>query len=245
MTEVARSSVREDPDPSPGSLEPAWQVIGPVSGLAFAGLLAAGMAVGDPNSPETNIGPDQSGAVIAEILTANVEQGRLGLALALVGVFCFIWFVAAVYDRMRQFSRVADVLAAVTLAGGIAGAAALLILMHGGIALTTIQDYGSDPSVARALAAIVWDGVLIAGAPFAAFVLSASLATLGAGVFPRWVGVLGLITAIPLLIMPVAYLGLILFTLWVALVSASWLWRLRSERGGIAAGRAVPQLARS
>jgi hypothetical protein len=222
-----------------------WQLIGPASGLAFVSLLVAGMTIGDPNSPERNTNPDQSGVVIAEILVANIDQGRLGIALALGGVFCLIWFVASVYERMRRFGGASDALPTVALAGGIAGVGALLILMHGGIALTTITDYGSDPAVARALAAMSWDGVLIAGAPFAAFVVAVSLGALRSGLFPRWVGAVGLVAALPLLIAPIAFFGFAIFIIWIVVVSAAWLWRLRSGSQAAAVVAPAPALSRS
>ena len=222
-----RFDTASDSDPASRSASISeW--LGAFSGLAFIALFVLGVMVGDANSDDRDADPGQSGAVIAQLYSERRDDARLGATIEVVSIFCFIAFIAYLYPKLRM--RGDDWTATIALGGGLVAAGYLLLMVNLGLATSEIDDYGQDVAVARTLAAMTWDSILVLGAPLAALVAGVSVSALRHAVLPRWLGWSGLPVAVLLLTLPVSFLGFMLFVPWTALVSLVLLWQIWSAR---------------
>lgn len=212
-----------------------WEWIGSLSGLAFLALSLAGMSIADPNSPGRDINPDQASAPIADLLVESRDDGRIGIAILMVAIFCLFWFVGYIYQRLQTSEGEHGYLPIVALGGGLVTAAAMLVTLHTEVGLYSVSDYGDETVVARTLAALAWDSVIVLAVPIAVFVAAVSLSALLHGSLPRWIGWMGLPAVALLLVAYTAFLGAVLFFLWVASVAVVALVRPVTARGGTAA----------
>jgi hypothetical protein len=219
-----------------------WDWVVAPSGLAFIVLLVTSVIVGDADTEERNSDPGQAGAVIAQIFTERQDDVRQGAAIEVVAIFCFIAFIAYLYPKMRALGD--DWTATITLGGGLVAAGYMLSVVNLELGTAAIEDYGQDTAVARALAAVTWDSILVLGAPLAALVTGVSVSALRHAFLPRWIGISGLPVVALLLILPAAFLGFMLFVPWIVLVSLALLWQLWSARSvAVNASGPIPQLS--
>ena len=219
-----------------------WDWVGALSGLAFIVLFVASIIVGDADTNERNSDPVQTGTVIAQLYAERQDDVRQGAALEVVAIFCFIAFIAYLYPKMRAQGD--DWTATIALGGGLVAAGYMLSVVNLELGTAAIDDYGQDTAVARALAAVTWDSILVLGAPLAALVAGVSASALRHAFLPRWIGIGGLPVVALLLMLPAAFLGFMLFVPWVVLVSLALLWQLWSARSvAVQAGGPVPQLS--
>jgi hypothetical protein len=177
----------------------------------FAGVLAGvlwlvGILVVQSGNPAD---PDAA----EELMTYfRHERTRILAGGLLVGlaVFLFLWFLAALAQRLVGWLRTAAVI------GGTAGGAMLLALTgpHTTGATTDVELLG--PEVSVTLWRLTHTFFVAAEVAFAAFVAAVALAALDTGFAPRWLGWTGLGVALLLLILPIAWLALIfLVPLWL------------------------------
>ena len=103
-----------------------------------------------------------------------------------------------------------------------------LAVFLGGLALdlatTSVSNYGADTQVAKTLFALQWNYIWLFAPPLIALTAGASAVIIRFRALPRWIGWLGVVVAVSLL-MP--WIGVIIFLGWVVVVSAVLLLRTR------------------
>jgi hypothetical protein len=196
-----------------------WNRIGAGFGLATVGLLVAGVVIEGSDSSELDTDPAQSGDIIARQLVENADAASLSAALVALTAVCFVCFTGYLYRRVQAAEAGRSWIAPVVLGSGLLASGVLLTWSH--FTLASSLDFGSDPAVARTLATIMWESVLLLGAPLAGFVGASAVAGLRYGTLPRPLCWLGLPVALVLIIQPLAFLGVVLFVVWLLVVSAT------------------------
>lgn len=178
--------------------------------LVFAGLMTANGAV------QTSTAAD-SASVIATDFATNADGVRRGVWLALVGLTLVFPFLADLRRRIRTAEGEGGILATTAYAGGIVGAAGLLVYLSLLVASST-ESIGAHPEAAATLRLLGWEFGGVLAPAYAALVGATSVAA----VRHRLLHPLAL---------PVAWLGLPLAAalavsgfLGGALVVASLLW---------------------
>lgn len=158
-------------------------------------------------------------------------------ALALAGLL-FLWFLAALWLRLRAAEGARAGLSIIALGGGLLMVAMLYV---GGAATGAIPASISPGGESQAGADLARPGWIAAWAFFlsgmfaaSAAMIATSLRALRAAVFPRWFAWLGLAFAALLILVGWFYLPMILFAVWV-LVASVLLLRGRAGAPGAAA----------
>lgn len=218
-----------------------WNRLGFIAGIAFAVLFVAGMF--------TMITPESSTEqAINEFYadSANRTTVLIGAYLIAIAGFCFLWFLSALRQTLRRLSPDGTEFSDVLLAGGVvfvatmyAGAAAI---GTGSAAMLLGGEEQFSTEVLRMLPQLGY-GLLLLGGGFGAIavVLSTSIAVRRSGTAPGWLGWYGIVTAV-LLLAAVAYVPMVLFPIWVIVVSVTLLRKAaRSpERHREAVGATIP-----
>jgi hypothetical protein len=216
-----------------------WQRVGPVSGIIFVILVFIGLTVSDPNSADVDANPEQDSSVIANLFMENRADFEFGVRFQIASIVFLIWFLAYLHRRIQRAEGERGWVATAMLGGGAAYVAVMLIFTAVTLAISTIDDYGSDAAVARTLAALTWDVVGLWSAPLAALTGSITVAALRYRALPRWVGYTGAPLALVMLVAPISFLsGLFWFAFlffWFWLLALSIYTTVRPQVPGIAA----------
>ncbi len=195
--------------------------LGGVCGLLFVLLIVPAYVVGYPDAP-TSVSTVRE--VIGYFGASPDTFVLFNGVLPLFSTFFFLWFLGALYGVLRRAEGVDGVLSSIVLAGGIlfitlscAGYAAEIL--HPAAAQRFV-NFVPDPQLAfgsLALSAWLYHFCQIGDA---VMVSAASLAVLGSGILPRWLGFVGLLVALlTLLHFQLPLLGAVAGLLWVVLVS--------------------------
>ena len=214
----------------------AWERIGAATGIVFVVLflLAFGLELHDFPDPGL-VGADE----IVMFIEAN--QSRLGLVTILYAVSwtAFLWFMGSLRSRLATVEP-SQRLSSVAFGAGIL-IAALSLVMSGLRAEIVLADFTTavDAAVTGRWALYDASGGLLGITPFPRAVIlgSASLVVLRFGGLPRWLGWLGVVSALVNLaggfdyLAPsdVTYTGhpladLFSFLVWVLLASGTLVW---------------------
>ena len=186
--------------------------VAPLSGVAFAALLIAGVIV------IGNYDFLPSAADLVSFFSANSGSVTTGAYLALLGAAFLAVFAGSVAGRIRAADG--GFLADVVLAGGAASAATIGV----GWAVMPIAAEratsagGLDPATAVSLFD-VYSSMAGSVLPMlsGALVAAAGLAALSTRVLPGWLGIVSLLLALAL-VSPVGYLAVAGLALWVPVV---------------------------
>jgi hypothetical protein len=186
--------------------------LAPLTGVAFALLAVAGMAIA--NSPP---GASASGAKVLAFYRANGTQAETADILIVLGFACFLLFAGSLRTHLGADGSGAVVVAGAAVltagAGSYFGADFVLAMMPATIA----------PAAAQALNMLALYLVLPLAAGGLVFGLAADVAIARSAVLPRWLGwaviLIGIALASPALI-----LGILALALWTATVSIL-VWR--------------------
>jgi hypothetical protein len=128
-------------------------------------------------------------------------------------------FTSYLGAHLRKAAGGAGWLASVAYGGGILTGAVTLLWVSFIIAGVTVGDYGASPEVARTLYILTFDSYFLFAAPLAAIVGATSAVILRTGLWPRWLGWVGLlITAFALALITGGVSSIPAF-LWLLLVS--------------------------
>jgi hypothetical protein len=202
-----------------------WRAFAAVSGVLHALILAFAVSIG--GSAAALVTPDDPATTIAEALIDNTGNVVTGNYLLLIAAFFLIVFVG--YLRSAVVDADGDQWpAAVAFGGGMVAAGVLTIVALIGISQGAINDYGSDPAVARTLLTLGWNGMWMTAPGLAALTGGVSLLTLTFGTLPRSIGWLGSAVAVVLLT-PFWGIGFAGALLWIVAVSVTLVAReLRS-----------------
>jgi len=191
--------------------------IAPAAGAAGAALVFAGLMTAN-DAIHTSTAADNA-SVIATDFATNADGVRRGVWLALVGVALVFPFLADLRRRIRGAEGDGGILATTAYAGGIVGAAGLLVYLALLVASSS-ESIGAHPESAATLRLLGWEYGGVLAPAYAALVGAASLAAIRHRLLHR-------------LALPLAWLGLPLAAalavsgfLGGALVVASLLWLL-------------------
>ena len=214
--------------------------LGTGAGAAYVALSIIGSdLLGGGDSPVAGSSP----AAFARWLADHRPTGAAWIApaLELLGLLCFVVFVAALYDVLRRAERERTWLPAAALAAGIVSAAIKLGAAPPMLAAFELAKRGIDPQLATALVEINGYAFLLTWAVDAVMIGAAAAIVLRTGVLPRWLGIAGAVLA-PLLLASLAGGAdappvFLLALLWFVAVSVS-LSRASHARTG--ASSAVP-----
>jgi hypothetical protein len=214
--------------------------LGAGAGTAYVALSIFGNDVlGGGDSPV----PGSPPAAFARWLADHRPTGADWIApsLELLGLLCFVVFVAALYDVLRHAEREQTWLPAAALGAGIVSAAIKLGAAPPMLAAFELAKRGIDPQLATALVEINGYAFLLTWAIDAVLIGAAATVALRTATLPRWIGVSGAVIA-PLLLASLAGGAdappvFLLALLWFVAVSVSL---SRASRVRTAASSAVP-----
>jgi len=172
-----------------------------------------------------------------EILSYYADSGNrateiTGFFLLAVAALFFLWFVTILRNRLRSVESEPKSLSALAFGAGIVSAAllmaanALFISISGTVEFT--DEFQLDPDLARLVGSIgylLWvSSTMVAGV----LVAATSVLALRTAVLPRWLGWVGLVAALALL---VAIFFFPIFVLWAWVLIVSVFLILRTQTG--------------
>lgn len=224
-----------------------WEQLAGAGGIAYVvlqliaqGLIQIGGAEPSFNAP--------AGEIISFFENRNRLLFNAGGFLSSLSILAFIWFLGALWARLRRHEGAPAWMSLVAFGTALAGVAVSMASDGWGLAVFRIEE-GLDPQLARYMFddgnlgfATLW--VFLAG-----FLLATSIVALRDGALPRWLGWLGLVTGAALLIgrafwdMPsgVIFIPYMLFYLWLIASSIVLVRRAGSRAAGKERGSASGQ----
>jgi hypothetical protein len=191
-----------------------WERLGAMAGILFAVLLVVGFVL-RTNSP--NYSDSQAWSGFYHDRGHRTQQIIGGYLLALAA-FAFLWFQTEVVRRLRVRTAERGILPLLVFGSGLLFVALLLVAATAMISVPAGTTFGSAP-VPSADFGIQFEqlgfGLLLFAGMLAAalFVALASVAGMRTGVLPRWLGWVGVVIGIVLLLGPV-FFPAILLVLW-------------------------------
>ena len=182
-------------------------------------------------------------ATIADDYALHRDDIRLGVTLALAGVFFAVWFLGYLRQRVGAAEAERGWLGSVLLGSGTIGLAGILVYL-GILIAATNESIATAQETARTLLIISWEYGGILSPAYGAFVGATSLAVLRYRLLPRLLrplGWLGLPLAVALAVS--GFLGgffVVLALLWQLLLAAAFVVTLHPRPATVRAG-SVPQ----
>ena len=150
------------------------QLLGPLAGVAGAGLAFAGLTAA--NGATADLNPDQSPAGIAAVYAAKRDDIRLGVTLALAGVLFLIVFVTYLSSRIKAVAG-GEWIGSAVLAGGTVALGGMLIHVALLVAATNSAILLA-PQSAQTFLVLEWEYGGVLAPAFAALVGAASIGLL-------------------------------------------------------------------
>jgi hypothetical protein len=209
-----------------------WVRIGAAAGILFVVLLVAAQFIAASPGPKEPISTII--AFYGHNRTAALWSGYLSVGAAATQVL----FVAAVFSVLRRSEEQSSVLSILTLGAGIALLPVIVLSSSFSVALAWHGAQSGNPAVARALFDLSNATLIFSDLVIGVFLAAASLAMLGTRILPRWLGWLGLLSAVLLLAGTASLFnpgssfggapGLLLYLIWVIATSILLLRRARS-----------------
>lgn len=202
-----------------------WQWLGAGSGGVASVLLIAGMILKDVND---QVSVQASSGSIARTFLENRFEILAGSYLTLLGVFLLVLFLAFLRTYLAQVSD-DHWLVSAAFGGGLIACAMLLLGTHFTQAFTVLPTYRGETQVAKALYILEWNHLLLVEAPPLAALVGA-LIVIGFmyDAFPWWINGPGALLALLLLSPGLPGSGVVLFFLWLIVVSVFLVWKTRS-----------------
>ena len=198
----------------------------PISGIAFVVLMVVGsMLVGDIPAPDA---PRQE---IAAYLADSGTHTRnlIGGYLWVIGALAFLWFLVRLRNDMRKAEGGTGSLSTLAFGAGVAFAAVWMVSAAAYVALPYAIELRDAPITDTQLVSVLPVtgrlSLLLGGGFSGVVVILAAVAVIfRTGVFPRWLGWLGIVGAI-LLLFDLAYLNIFPLWVWVFIASVAMLKR--------------------
>ena len=166
----------------------------------------------------------------------NRDKINIGWVLAGLGVFFFLWFVAALRETVRKATVASDesMLGFLVTIGGTAYAAVTLVALGEAAGVRTMSDDTFQHEVFPGIIHANSDSTYIAHATgtaaLAAMIFAFSITVLATRALPRWIGWFGLIAAIAALI-SIIFFTMFVWLLWIAVTSVVLFVAARREPG--------------
>ena len=193
-----------------------WAALG---GAAYVVLFIAGIVIKDMDAPDFDAPPGEVINFYGD--SGNRDQIALGWGLVILGVFCLLWFIAAVRDYMRHIDAEPLLTNVATIGGTVYAALTLTgIGLEAGIE-TMSDDTFKDRVFPELIHAARDAGYVLhatGGVGAAALIVAVSLAALQAGRVPAWAGWFGVVVGIAAL-GSIFFIPMILIALWLLIAS--------------------------
>jgi hypothetical protein len=172
--------------------------LGPAAGALGSALLFIGLMITNGATEAMSIadGP----ATVAHDYAAHRDEIRLGVALALAGVFLAVWFLGYLCRRVEAAADEGGWLGSVVLAGGAIGLAAVLVYL-GVLIAATNEAIVAAPETARTFLFLSWEYGGVLSPAYGSFVGATSIALIRGSRVPmpaRTIGWLGVPLALAL-----------------------------------------------
>lgn len=196
----------------------AWGALG---GVAFVVLFVVGNALifDGPAGDET---PAKYISFYGD--TGNRDKIHFGWILAGLGLFFFLWFVAAVRETMRRWlAEEADgMLGFVVTIGGSAYAAVTLVAIGDADGVRTMSDdtfrHQVYPGILHANSDWTYVAHATGTAALAAMIFAFSITVLATRSLPRWLGWFGILAGVAALA-SLIFVTIFVWLLWIAVTS--------------------------
>ena len=204
----------------------------PISGIAFVVLMVVGsMLVGDVPAP------DAHGQAIATYLRDSGTHTRniIGAYLWVIGALAFLWFLVRLRNDIRRAEGGTGSLSTLAFGAGVAFAAVWMVSAAAYVALPYAIELRDAPITDTQLVSVLPVSgrlsLLLGGGFSGVVVILAAVAVIfRTGVFPRWLGWLGIVASIVLLF-DVVYITIWPFWTWVLVASIVMLTRREPTAG--------------
>jgi hypothetical protein len=216
----------------------SWGALG---GVAFVVLFVIGSALifDGPNSDET---PAKFASFYGD--SGNRDKINIGWILAGLGLFFFLWFVAALRETMRRLlaAETDAMLGFLVTVGGTAYAAVTMVAVGDAAGVRTMSDdtfrHQVYPGIIHANSDWTYISHATGTAALAAMIFAFSITVLTTGEgFPRWLGWFGLLAGIGALL-SILFVTIFLWLLWIAVTSIVLFLSARKSR--VITGRNSP-----
>jgi len=167
--------------------------------------------------------------------SSHRTETNVGWVLVGLGLFCLIWFVAAMRERVlaseQEDARNGTFLSTIVIVGGTAYVAVAMAAIALSDAVKTMSDDTYHHQVYSGLVHAAGDAtymmVVTGGAAMAAAIFAVSAAVFRYGILPRWVGWFGAAAGIAA-VFSLLFFTMLFWMLWVAVASVSLFLRSRS-----------------
>jgi preprotein translocase subunit YajC len=214
--------------------------LAPLTGVLFAIVIFAGVFTGG-ETPDAGDSP----ARVVTYFATHRSEAELSSLLFAIGFLIFLFFAASLRSFLRR-TEGAEGLAALALAGA--------VVMTGGALLASTIEYALahelhnlTPAGAQILNLLSNEVglVMLVGGGFVLMVAS-GLAILRGAPVPRWLGWAAIAIGILALVLPIAFIALLLLLIWI-LVTSIFIYRRQASpaSGGVTPGVDEGRLAAS
>ena len=221
-----------------------WDRLAPLYGLGFVLLAVVGNVIARKGEPEDF--PGEAGDIVQHF-TDDKDAVMAGSWIALISSILLFAFVAALWSRLRRAEGHAGRTSATAFAGG-AAAATMAVVAHAAYLMPALRADEEDV-VEPAYATALYDlsqGLHGIGIPiaFAVLIGASGMVAIRTGFFARWFGIVSVVIAVLLTILPIAWLMNLAAVIWILVVSI-WLFRGTGAAGAPPAGAAPAETGRT
>ena len=200
----------------------------PLSGIVFVALWIGGFAILVANSPG-----DSDADILSHYANSGNRGGdQMGFFLILAAGLFFLWFLALLRSRLAHAEGEPGPYTALAFGAGLVASALWIVADVFFIAISytaqETKEFKVDPNTERLISEM---GYLffVLGTPVAALlVISTSLLAVKERIMPKWLAWLGLVLAVPMVLIFLAVIPFLLFLGWVLAVSIVLLLRPES-----------------
>jgi hypothetical protein len=212
-----------------------WEQVGAAAGIAFVVLqgVAQGLIQAGGSEPAFSAAAPE---IVDFFMTRDRRLFGLGDYLSTLSLIPFVWFLGALWARLRRSESEPAWLSLVALASGLVTAAQLVTGGGWTLAMARI-DEGLDPELARLLFDQGNLGFANIWVSLASMLLATGVVSLHTEALPRWLGWSALVIAIGLVIARAFWVGssivfapYVLFWLWLIVTSIVMIRRAGAAR---------------
>ena len=196
----------------------------PASGIVFFILAVLGTFVSNADSPDF-VAPSSDWAAF---FNAHADRITWGGIVTMTSAFFLLWFLGSLTSTLGAAEGGDRRVTSIARAGGVAGSA--LLLASGAIMSVGGFRVDDQNSISDQLAAAYADlstamGFIASPYAFAALVGATAVISLRTGVLPMWLAWVSVLVAIGMLVPFISWALLLVFPIWVLIVSILLLLR--------------------